>query len=535
MQSQDNQPPGNSDATLVAPRTQQGSARLILRRPDGQLAEYGLDKDEISIGRLASNDVVLTDDRSVSRRHAVIRRSNVGYVIEDQQSNNGTYVDGEKIIYPFVLHNNQSIKIGSNELTFKLVSAPLPAPAQAEPAPARTNPTLPKPDPLPQPFGSAPLEPAPQMGFPPPPPPGFDIQQPAPPVAQPQPAFPAQPAAFQAPEPAPAFPEQPQPAPAYPAPQQPAPAFPQQPAPLAGMPGQPQAAAGPGEIICQQCGNPTLANKQFCLQCGASIVAQVAQAQVASSGPAAPYGAQPGMAPGFPPNQPGTAYGQPQQPFGQPQPGWPPQQPGQFPPNQMGGPQQAPGQMPAGQPGWPPQQAPGQPQPGWPQQQPGQMPPNQMGGPQPQGWPGQPGPFGAPAPAPAAGPIDATAFYTRGMRPLQTGEIRVRLTTQFAGPGPIQPGATITVRIWPAAQDAFYLSGPGVTLRVPGPGGVEEGVLQVTPLRPTAAGATDQLLLMITDANSGQPLQPNPVAAEIVIAYQPVAAFDGPGSVRILG
>lgn len=532
MQSQDNQPPGNSDATLVAPRTQQGSARLILRRPDGQLTEYGMDKDEISIGRLATNDVVLNDDRSVSRRHAVIRRSNVGYVIEDQQSNNGTYVDGEKILYPFVLHNNQSIKIGSNELTFKLVSAPLPAPAPAEPAPARTNPTLPRAEPQPQSFGSATLEPAPQMGFPLPPPPGFDIQQPAPPVAQPQPAFPPQPAAFQQPEAAPAFPAQPQPV-------YPAPAFPAQPAPLPGAPGQQQAVAGPGEIICQQCNNPTLANKQFCLQCGASIVAQVAQSQAASSGPAAPFGSQPMMAPGFPPNQPGTSYGQPQQPLGQPQPGWPPQQPGQFPPNQFAGPQQAPGQMPPGQSGWPPQQPAGQPQPGqpqgWPPQQPGQMPPNQMGGPQPQGWPGQPGQFGAPAPAPAAGPIDATAFYPRGMRPLQTVELRVRLATQFAAPGPIQPGAAITVRIWPAAQDAFYLSGPGVTLRVPGPGGVEEGTLQVTPLRPTAPGATDQLLLMITDANSGQPLQPTPVAAEIVIAYQPTPPFDGPGSVRILG
>lgn len=535
MQSQDNQPPGNSDATLVAPRTQQGSARLILRRPDGQLTEYGMDKDEISIGRLATNDVVLNDDRSVSRRHAVIRRSNVGYVIEDQQSNNGTYVDGEKILYPFVLHNNQSIKIGSNELTFKLVSAPLPTPAQAEPAPARTNPTVPRQTPQPQSFGSATLEPAPQMGFPLPPPPGLDIQQPA------QPAFPPQPAAFQQPEPAPAFPaqpaafQQPEAAPAFPAQPQPAPAFPLQPAPLPGAPGQQQAVAGPGEIICQQCNNPTLANKQFCLQCGASIVAQVAQSQAAGSGPAAPFGSQPMMAPGFPPNQPGTSYGQPQQPLGQPQPGWPPQQPGQFPPNQFAGPQQAPGQMPPGQPGWPPQQPMGQPQPGWPPQQPGQMPPGQMGGPQPQGWPGQPGQFGAPAPAPAAGPIDATAFYARGMRPLQTVELRVRLATQFAAPGPIQPGAAITVRIWPAAQDAFYLSGPGVTLRVPGPGGVEEGALQVTPLRPTAPGATDQLLLMIIDANSGQPLQPNPVAAEIVIAYQPTPPFDGPGSVRILG
>src|SRR5579883_2965683 len=168
MQSEDNQQPGANEVTLVAPRSQQGSARLILRRADGQLKEYGLDKDEITIGRLASNDVALPDDRSVSRRHAVIRRSNVGYVIEDQQSNNGTYVDGEKILYPFVLHNGQSIKVGANELTFTIVSAfgtpaaesenQPAAPAQAA-APAAQEPFFNQP--IPQPAFDAP----PQPGF----------------------------------------------------------------------------------------------------------------------------------------------------------------------------------------------------------------------------------------------------------------------------------------------------------------------------------------------------------------------------------
>ncbi|HEY7124923.1 MAG TPA: FHA domain-containing protein, partial [Ktedonobacterales bacterium] len=183
MQSQDNPP---QEATLIAPRAQQGVARLILRRPDGQLQEFGLDKDEFTIGRLSTGDIVLQDDRSVSRRHAVIRRSNAGYVIEDLQSNNGTYVDGERIQYPFVLHNGQSIKVGDHELTFKIISAPLSAAPASGPAGA---PPAQMPSETPGPTYDLPVPgmmqaPSPQPGFNPPPQPGFN-----PPAfdAQPQP------------------------------------------------------------------------------------------------------------------------------------------------------------------------------------------------------------------------------------------------------------------------------------------------------------------------------------------------------------
>lgn len=501
MQFQDDQPPGANDATLVAPRAQQGSARLILRRADGQLKEYGLDKDEITIGRLATNDVALPDDRSVSRRHAVIRRSNVGYVIEDQQSNNGTYVDGEKILYPFVLHNGQSIKVGANELTFTIVSAAQPAAAEpANPSPSQAlppaqptppeAPATPFNQPIPQPAFDVELQPAPAFGaFPPPPQPApaispsqatFPNDQAAPAFQQPPPGPPIQPAA---PFGQPAAPgSQPfQGRPAFGAPPQPA-ASPFPPAPGIQTSPMPAPSAGAGMITCQTCGQPTMANKAFCLNCGASLAAPGA-----SAAPAPGPGPQP-----WPP-QP--------QPQGQAQP-WPPQPQAQQPP---------PGSQP-----WPPPAPPIQPQP-WP------------------GQPVQPGPFGATpqAPAPSGGPLDGTVFFPKGLRPLQTTDIRVRLTTQFVMPGSLQPGTTITVRIWAVAQDAFYFSGQGITLRVPMPGGVEEGGLQVTPLRPTAPGSSDQLLFMVVDAASGQPLHPAPIAAEVVISYQPAPPFDGPGSLRL--
>ncbi len=470
MQFQDDQPPGANDATLVAPRAQQGSARLILRRADGQLKEYGLDKDEITIGRLASNDVALTDDRSVSRRHAVIRRSNVGYVIEDQQSNNGTYVDGEKILYPFVLHNGQSIKVGGNELTFTLVNTAAQPAAPGAEAQASSQPLPPA-----QPAAGAQEalfnQPIPQPAFDAPQGAAFPVpSQPAPAMDQPQAAFPQAPAA-------PAF-NQPSPGSAFPPPPG-----------AAGVQAPPAPASSAGMITCQSCGQPTMANKAFCLNCGASLAAQSAAAAPAPGG-ANPFGGSSGFGGPTAAPAPGSQPW-PGQPQGQPQP-WPPQ-----------------GQQPPGSQPWPPQ---------------------------PQAWPGQPaqpGPFGAPAPAPAAGPLDGVVYFSKGLRPLQTSDIRVRLATQFVAPGSPQPGAAITLRIWSTAQDAFYFSGPGITLRVPAQGGVEEGGLQVTPLRPTAPGATDQLLFMVIDAATGQPLHPAPASAEVVISYQPAPPFDGPGSLRL--
>ncbi len=518
MQSEDNQQPGANEVTLVAPRSQQGSARLILRRADGQLKEYGLDKDEITIGRLASNDVALPDDRSVSRRHAVIRRSNVGYVIEDQQSNNGTYVDGEKILYPFVLHNGQSIKIGANELTFTVISAQIKAasqPEQAMPPAAAPSPGIqpgsmaaprqpsgqipsrtdydavpPPPQTTPQPIEATPVP-----AFPPPPQPEPVFPaQPAP--AFQSPAFPQQPeSAFQPPQPTPGFQpdpafQLPQPVPAFQPPPQPVPAF-QQPGPFApppapNIPAYPAPAAqtpsGPGMIICQNCGQSTMANKAFCLNCGTSLAAQ--------STPAAPAGANPfgAQQPGFfQTNQggplPGAAFGQP--PVNNPQ-AWPPPQPGPQP--------------------WPPQPQPAQ-----------------------QPWPPQPGPFGAPAPAP--GPLDAVVLYSRTMRLMQPSDLRVRLTTQFVAPGMLQPGTVITVRVWPGVQDAFFLSSQWISLRVPGPGGVEEGAIQATP-RPAAPGVPYQLFFLVSDA-SGQPLQPNPAVADIAITDQPASPFEGQSTLRL--
>ena len=57
---------------------------------------FYLDKPVVSIGRQLSNDIIL-NDLHVSREHCLIRSEGDEYVIEDLNSANGTYVNGEQV------------------------------------------------------------------------------------------------------------------------------------------------------------------------------------------------------------------------------------------------------------------------------------------------------------------------------------------------------------------------------------------------------------------------------------------------------
>jgi pSer/pThr/pTyr-binding forkhead associated (FHA) protein len=57
---------------------------------------FYLDKPVVSIGRLVANDICL-EDPFVSRHHCLIRQEGGQYVIEDLNSTNGTYVNGDRV------------------------------------------------------------------------------------------------------------------------------------------------------------------------------------------------------------------------------------------------------------------------------------------------------------------------------------------------------------------------------------------------------------------------------------------------------
>ena len=71
----------------------------------------------LTIGRESTNRVVVQDDRC-SRRHAEVFLTNVGWVVRDLGSSNGTRVNKQEITGQTTLQEGDSVQIGSANLVF---------------------------------------------------------------------------------------------------------------------------------------------------------------------------------------------------------------------------------------------------------------------------------------------------------------------------------------------------------------------------------------------------------------------------------
>jgi DNA-binding response OmpR family regulator len=69
-----------------------------------------IDKDEIILGRGEECDYHV-DDRQVSREHARIRRTDRGYLLEDLDSKNGTFLNGSPVKSPQLLQDGDVIQV----------------------------------------------------------------------------------------------------------------------------------------------------------------------------------------------------------------------------------------------------------------------------------------------------------------------------------------------------------------------------------------------------------------------------------------
>lgn len=74
---------------------------------------------EQTIGRLPANGITIADS-SVSSTHARITRTPEGFVIEDLQSRNGTFVNGEKVESKRLLADGDLVRLGKVILTFNV-------------------------------------------------------------------------------------------------------------------------------------------------------------------------------------------------------------------------------------------------------------------------------------------------------------------------------------------------------------------------------------------------------------------------------
>lgn len=102
-----------------APQQRQAgmSAELVMQTANG-VHSFPLEANMLTIGRGLNNDIVLEDPR-ISRQHAQLRFKSRRFLISDQGSTNGTYVNGNPVTTEQVLRNGDIVSLGGLELVFQ--------------------------------------------------------------------------------------------------------------------------------------------------------------------------------------------------------------------------------------------------------------------------------------------------------------------------------------------------------------------------------------------------------------------------------
>ncbi|GAB2978426.1 FHA domain-containing protein [Nocardioides montaniterrae] len=93
-----------------------GHALLVVQKGPGAGSRFLLDQDEISAGRHPQSAIFL-DDVTVSRSHALFRRTPAGFTVEDAGSLNGTYVNRNRI-EKVELTDSDEVQIGKYRLVY---------------------------------------------------------------------------------------------------------------------------------------------------------------------------------------------------------------------------------------------------------------------------------------------------------------------------------------------------------------------------------------------------------------------------------
>ncbi|MDP6063171.1 MAG: FHA domain-containing protein [SAR202 cluster bacterium] len=92
-------------------------ATLVVRGGPNSGAIVALVGGSITMGRRSDNDIVV-DETTVSRRHSLIMNTPGGYVVRDLNTTNGTFVNQNKLNQSeHVLRHGDQIKLGGSDIT----------------------------------------------------------------------------------------------------------------------------------------------------------------------------------------------------------------------------------------------------------------------------------------------------------------------------------------------------------------------------------------------------------------------------------
>lgn len=93
------------------------ASRLVVTAGDRSGTEIALSGRQLTIGRAGDSDLIV-DDEYASTHHAKLVFINGDWMIQDLDSTNGTYLDGEKVGTPMVVPLNTQVRVG--QTTFEL-------------------------------------------------------------------------------------------------------------------------------------------------------------------------------------------------------------------------------------------------------------------------------------------------------------------------------------------------------------------------------------------------------------------------------
>ncbi|MEA2698255.1 MAG: pilus assembly protein CpaF, partial [Myxococcales bacterium] len=92
--------------------------KLTITEKGGEPRSLTFDKDEVSIGRVSGNDIVLPKG-NISKRHSRLVVKDGALELVDLKSTNGTYVNGRKIGEPAAISNADRIQVGDFLITLQ--------------------------------------------------------------------------------------------------------------------------------------------------------------------------------------------------------------------------------------------------------------------------------------------------------------------------------------------------------------------------------------------------------------------------------
>lgn len=95
-----------------------GATRLVITGGAKEGLEISLPAEQLTIGRSSDSGLVIRDDYT-STHHARLLNWTQGWVIQDLDSTNGTFLDGTRVIVPTPVPLGSTVKIGTTSFELR--------------------------------------------------------------------------------------------------------------------------------------------------------------------------------------------------------------------------------------------------------------------------------------------------------------------------------------------------------------------------------------------------------------------------------